>query len=159
MTDNPSFHPGRCAAVVIAGKRIGLLGQIHPLVAANYEIDEAVYAAELDFTALLTVLGEEKTFKPLPKFPPTSRDLAIVCREEITVGQLEACIRQTGGKLLRSVTLFDIYRGVGILPGMKSVAFSLVFRAEDRTLADSDIEPAMDKILAALNQAFCAVRR
>ena len=159
VTDNPSFHPGRCAAVVIAGKRIGLLGQIHPLVAANYEIDEAVYAAELDFTALLTVLGEEKTFKPLPIFPPTSRDLAIVCREEITVGQLEACIRQTGGKLLRSVTLFDIYRGVGILPGMKSVAFSLVFRAENRTLADSDIEPAMDKILAALNQAFCAVRR
>ena len=159
VSDNPSFHPGRCAAVCIGGKQIGLFGQIHPLVAANYEIDGDVYAAELSFTDLLTVLAPEKTFKPLPKFPPTSRDLAIVCREEITVGQLEACIRKAGGKHLQRVALFDIYRGVGILPGMKSTAFSLVFRAEDRTLTDGDIEPAMEKILAALSQEFGAARR
>ena len=159
VTDDPSYHPGRCAAVVIDGKRIGLLGQVHPLVARNYEIEGDVYAAELDFTALLTLRMPEKTFKALPKFPPTSRDLSVVCAEEVTVGSLEACISAAGGKLLRTVELFDIYRGTGILPGRKSVAFSLVFRADDRTLTDGDIEPAMDKIVTALEKNLGAIRR
>ena len=159
VTDDPSWHPGRCAAVLVDGKRIGLFGQVHPLVSAAYEIDGAVYAAELDFTELLTVLDGDKTFKPLPKFPATSRDLAVVCDEKVTVGALETCIARVGGKLLRSVSLFDVYRGVGILPGKKSVAFSLVFRADERTLTDSDIEPAMEKILAALDRELGAIRR
>ena len=159
VTDDPSWHPGRCAAVIVGGKRIGLFGQVHPLVCKAYEIDSEVYAAELDFTALLTVLAGEKTFKPLPKFPATSRDLALVCDERVTVGALEDCIAKAGGKLLRSVSLFDIYRGVGILPGKKSVAFSLVFRADERTLTDSDIEPAMEKVLAALDRELGAIRR
>ncbi len=156
---DPSFHPGRCAAVTVGGKRIGLLGQIHPLVAKNYDMDCEIYAAELDFTALLTVLAPEKTFQALPRFPATTRDLALVCDEAVTVGQLEDTIARAGGKLLRSVKLFDIYRGVGILPGKKSVAFSLVFRAEDRTLTDADIEPAMDRILKALETEQNAIRR
>ena len=159
VTDDPSWHPGRCAAVLVDGKRIGLFGQVHPLVSAAYEIDGAVYAAELDFTELLTVLDGDKTFMPLPKFPATSRDLAVVCDEKVTVGALETCIARAGGKLLRSVSLFDVYRGVGIVPGKKSVAFSLVFRADERTLTDSDIEPAMEKILAALDRELGAIRR
>ena len=159
VTDNPTFHPGRCAALVVGGKRIGLLGQIHPLAAANYDMDCEVYCAELDFTELLTVLAPEKTFTALPKFPATSRDLAVVCAEAVTVGALEACITGSAGKLLREIKLFDVYRGVGILPGMKSVAFSLTFRAEDRTLTDADIEPAMDKVLKALETECNAQRR
>ena len=159
VTDNPSFHPGRCAALLVDGKRIGLLGQIHPLAAANYGMDCEVYCAELNFTELLTVLAPEKTFKALPRFPATSRDLAVVCDETVTVGSLEACITAAAGELLREIKLFDVYRGAGILPGKKSVAFSLTFRAEDRTLTDADIEPAMSEVLQALEQNLNAVRR
>ena len=159
VKDNPTFHPGRCAAITVGGKRIGVLGQIHPLAAQNYGMDCEVWAAELNFTDLLTVLAPEKTFKALPRFPATSRDLAVVCGEAVTVGSLEDCIARAGGPLLRSVKLFDVYRGAGIRPGAKSVAFSLVFRAEDRTLTDTDIEPAMDDVLSALERDLGAVRR
>ena len=159
VTDNPSFHPGRCAALLVDGKQIGLLGQVHPLAAANYGMDCEVYCAELNFTELLTVLAPEKTFKALPRFPATSRDLAVVCDETVTVGSLEACITAAAGELLREIKLFDVYRGAGILPGKKSVAFSLTFRAEDRTLTDADIEPAMSEVLQALEQNLNAVRR
>ncbi|MBR6377134.1 MAG: phenylalanine--tRNA ligase subunit beta, partial [Oscillospiraceae bacterium] len=159
VTDNPSFHPGRCAALIIEGKRIGLLGQIHPLAARNYGMDCEVYCAELNFTELLSVLAPEKTFTALPRFPATSRDLAVVCDEAVSVGALEACITGAAGKLLREIKLFDVYRGTGIQPGKKSVAFSLTFRAEDRTLTDADIEPAMDKIVKTLEASLNAVRR
>ena len=159
VCDDPSFHPGRCAALRVGGKHIGLLGQIHPLVAQNYGMDCEVYVAELNFTELLTVLAPEKTFRALPRFPATSRDLALVCDEHITVGALEACITRAAGALLRELKLFDIYRGVGILPGKKSVAFSLSFRAEDRTLTDADIEADMEHILRALEAEYAAVRR
>jgi phenylalanyl-tRNA synthetase beta chain len=159
VKDNPSFHPGRCASLTVGGKFIGCLGQIHPLAARNYGMDCEVFAAELNFTDLLTVLAPEKKFTALPRFPSTTRDLAAVCAEAVTVGQLEDCISRAGGKLLKDVKLFDIYRGVGIQPGSKSVAFSLVFRAEDRTLTDADIEPAMGRILRALESECGAVRR
>ena len=159
VKDNPSFHPGRCAAVSVGGKRIGLLGQIHPLAAKNFGMDCEVYLAELNFTELMTVLAPEKTFTALPRFPAVSRDLAVACAEEVTVGALEACITKAAGKLLREIKLFDVYRGAGILPGMKSAAFSLSFRAEDRTLTDADIEPAMNKVLKALENEYNAVRR
>ena len=122
-------------------------------------MDCEVFAAELDFTGLLTVLAPEKTFRALPRFPATTRDLAVVCSESVTVGQLEDCIAGAGGTLLKEIRLFDIYRGAGIPSGSKSVAFSLVFRAEDRTLTDADIEPAMDKLLKALDAECGAVRR
>ena len=159
VTDDPSYHPGRCAALYVGGKRIGVLGQIHPLAARNYGMDCEVYCAELNFTELLTVLAPEKTFRALPRFPATTRDLAVVCREEIPVGALEETITKAAGKLLKEIRLFDVYRGAGILPGTKSAAFSLVFRAEDRTLADTDVEPAMDKVLKALEAEHGAVRR
>ena len=149
----------RAGYMLVGGKRVGTLGQIHPLAARNYGMDCEVYVAELNFTDLMTVLAPEKTFKALPRFPATSRDLAVVCAEAVTVGALEACITRAAGELLREIKLFDIYRGVGILPGMKSVAFSLTFRAEDRTLTDADIDPAMDRVLKALNEELGASRR
>ena len=122
-------------------------------------MDCEVYAAELNFSDLITVLAPEKTFKALPRFPAVSRDLAVVCAEAVTVGALETCITEAAGPLLREIKLFDIYRGAGILPGMKSAAFSLSFRAEDRTLTDADIEPAMGSVLKALESQLGAFRR
>ncbi len=159
VRDNPSYHPGRCARIVIDGKDVGVFGQIHPLVAKNYGIDGEIYCAELNFTELLSVLAPEKTYHPLPKFPAVSRDLAIVCDEALTVRQVEQVISNAAGKLLRNIELFDIYRGVGVPQGKKSMAFSLELRAEDRTLTDQDSEAAVARILDALKKELDAVLR
>ena len=149
-TKNPSYHPGRCADIMIDGKKLGVIGQIHPLVAEGYGISGEVYVAELDFTGLQSALAPERVFHSLPKFPTVSRDLALVCDEAMTVGMLEACIKKAGGKLLRSIQLFDIYRGPGIAPGRKSVAFSLELRADDRTLTDEDTTGFTNAVLEKL---------
>ena len=149
-TKNPSYHPGRCADIMIDGKKLGVIGQIHPLVAEGYSISGEVYVAELDFTGLQSALAPERVFHSLPKFPTVSRDLALVCDEAMTVGMLEACIKKAGGKLLRSIQLFDIYRGPGIAPGRKSVAFSLELRADDRTLTDEDTTGVTNAVLEKL---------
>ena len=149
-TKNPSYHPGRCADIMIDGKKLGVIGQIHPLVAEGYGISGEVYVAELDFTGLQSALAPERVFHSLPKFPTVSRDLALVCDEAMTVGMLEACIKKAGGKLLRSIQLFDIYRGPGIAPGKKSVAFSLELRADDRTLTDEDTTGVTNSVLEKL---------
>ena len=149
-TKNPSYHPGRCADIMIDGKKLGMIGQIHPLVAEGYGISGEVYVAELDFTGLQSALAPERVFHSLPKFPTVSRDLALVCDEAMTVGMLEACIKKAGGKLLRSIQLFDIYRGPGIAPGKKSVAFSLELRADDRTLTDEDTTGVTNAVLEKL---------
>ena len=149
-TKNPSYHPGRCADIMIDGKKLGVIGQIHPLVAEGYGISGEVYVAELDFTGLQSALAPERVFLSLPKFPTVSRDLALVCDEAMTVGMLEACIKKAGGKLLRSIQLFDIYRGPGIAPGKKSVAFSLELRADDRTLTDEDTTGVTNAVLEKL---------
>ena len=149
-TKNPSYHPGRCADIMIDGKKLGVIGQIHPLVAEGYGISGEVYVAELNFTGLQSALAPERVFHSLPKFPTVSRDLALVCDEAMTVGMLEACIKKAGGKLLRSIQLFDIYRGPGIAPGKKSVAFSLELRADDRTLTDEDTTGVTNAVLEKL---------
>ena len=149
-TKNPSYHPGRCADIMIDGKKLGVIGQIHPLVAEGYGISGEVYVAELDFTGLQSALAPERVFHSLPKFPTVSRDLALVCDEAMTIGMLEACIKKAGGKLLRSIQLFDIYRGPGIAPGRKSVAFSLELRADDRTLTDEDTTGVTNAVLEKL---------
>ena len=157
--ENPSYHPGRCAALTIDGKPYGVLGQIHPLVAKTYGIDAEVYCAELDFTGLMQQQQPEATYHPLPKYPAITRDLALVCDESCTVGQLEHCIAAAGGNLLRDIRFFDVYRGAGIAPSKKSVAFSLTLRADDRTLTVAESEEATQKILAHLQQELGAVLR
>ena len=156
---NPSYHPGRCAEIFVGGCRIGVLGQIHPLVAQNYGVDAELYCAELDFSQLMAAQGADPEYVPLPKFPAVTRDLALVCNESVTVGALENCITANGGKLLRKVTFFDVYRGKGIDEGKKSVAFSLELRADDKTLSDEDIAPVLSKVLGALEEQLHAVLR
>ncbi len=158
-TDHPSYHPGRCARVTIGGQEVGVLGQVHPLVAKNYGIDGEVYAAEIDFSGLLPMRLPEPTYTPLPKYPAVSRDLALVCQESVTVAQAEKVITQAAGRLLRSVSLFDIYRGPGVPAGKKSMAFSLELRADDRTLTDADSEQVMNQVLTALKERLDATLR
>ncbi len=157
--NNPSYHPGRCARITVDGEEIGVMGQVHPLVAKNYGIDAEVYCAELNFTKMLSLMLPDPTYVPLPKYPAVSRDLALVCDEEITVAQAERIIADAAGKLLRDVQLFDIYRGVGVPAGKKSMAFSLELRADDRTLTDADSEAVTNKILAALAEKLNATLR
>jgi phenylalanyl-tRNA synthetase beta chain len=150
VSDNPSFHPGRCAKVTVDGVELGFMGQVHPLVAKNYGLDCEVYCAELSFTRLLSLRMPEATYVPLPKYPSITRDISIICAETLTVAEAESVITAAGGKLLRSVKLFDIYRGTGVPAGKKSLAFSMELRADDRTLTDSDSEGVMQKVLDAL---------
>ncbi len=157
--NNPSFHPGRCAEISVNGETVGVMGQIHPLVVKNYGMDGEIYYAELDLTKLMTLRKPDATYVPLPKYPSVARDLALVCGEEVTVAQAENVITAAAGKLLRSVKLFDIYRGAGVPQGKKSMAFSLELRSDDRTLTDADSEQVMSKVLAALKDKLDAVLR
>ena len=151
-TGNPSYHPGRCAKVTIDGEVIGYIGQIHPLVAKNYDMDCEVYCAEINTELLFAALLPEPTYIPLPKYPAVNRDLSVICHEAVTVAEVEEVIAAAAGKLLRSTRLFDIYRGTGVPEGKKSMAFSLELRADDRTLTDTDSEGVTAKVLAALQE-------
>ena len=157
--NNPSYHPGRCASISIDGEVIGVMGQVHPLVAKNYGIDSEVYCAELNFTKMLGLRLPDPTFTALPKYPAVSRDLALICSEDITVAQVEEVISASAGKLLRKIQLFDIYRGVSVPEGKKSMAFSLQLRADDRTLTDSDSEAVVNNVLAAVKDQLNATLR
>ena len=152
VKDNPSFHPGRCAKVTVNGTDVGFMGQVHPLVAKNYGIDAEVYCAEISFTKLCTLMLPEATYVPLPKYPTVSRDLSVLCDEAQTVAEVANVMTAAGGKLLRNVKFFDIYRGTGVPEGKKSVSFALELRSDDRTLTDTDSEGVVNKILAALKE-------
>ena len=158
-TDNPSYHPGRCARVYVGRQLIGVLGQIHPQVAKNYGVDAELYCAELSFDALFALKGGTPVFKPLPRFPAVTRDIAVLCDRLTPVGELAACIREHGGQYLKNVALFDVYAGERVPADKKSVAFSLTMRAEDQTLTDDHAEETVRAVLAALEKRFGAVIR
>ena len=158
-TDNDSYHPGRCAKVYAGETYLGVFGQIHPLVAANYGMDTEVYTAELSFDAMYEKRGDIPVYQPLPKFPAVTRDIAVVCDEAVTVGALEESIRRGAKGLLKDVSLFDIYRGPGVASGKKSVAFNLVLRADDRSLTGEEADEDVRSILAALKADHNAVLR
>ena len=157
--DNDSYPPGRCAKVYAGETYLGVFGQIHPLVAANYGMDTEVYTAELSFDAMYEKRGDIPVYQPLPKFPAVTRDIAVVCDEAVTVGALEESIRRGAKGLLKDVSLFDIYRGSGVAIGKKSVAFNLVLRADDRSLTGEEADEDVQSILAALKADHNAVLR
>lgn len=159
VTDNPTFHPGRCAALTCGERSLGIIGEIHPLVCGNYGVDVPLYAAELDFDAILACRGGIKTYVPLPKFPAVTRDIAVTCDSSITVAQLEDCITRGARGLLKEVTLFDIYTGLPIPAGMKSVAFNLKLRADDRNLTAEEADKDVQSILALLKSELNASLR
>ena len=159
VLDNPSYHPGRCARILVDGREVGVFGQIHPLVAQNYGVDAELYCAELSFDALCAAKGADPQYVPLPKFPAVTRDIAVVCGEEVTVGALESAIKEGAHGLLKEVKLFDIYRGKGVAEGKKSVAFNLVLRADDRSLTAEEADNDVKAILETLEARCGAVLR
>ena len=156
---NFAYHPGRCARLYVGETEIGVLGQIHPQVAANYGVDTELYCAELRFDALTGVKSGTPVFRPLPRFPAVTRDIAVVCDAAVPVGDMTEAILAGGGQYLKDCTLFDVYTGHHIPEGMKSVAFSLTMRAEDQTLTDEHAEETVKKVLAVLRERFDAVMR
>ena len=157
--NNPSYHPCRCANVYVGEKLLGVLGQIHPAVAAAYGVDTELYCAELSFEALYDSMGADPVYIPLPRFPATTRDLSIVCTNDKTVAELSDTITANGGKYLKGCSFVDIYTGAPIPEGSKSVTFALTLRADDETLTAEHAEETMKNILAALERDHSAVIR
>ena len=156
---DPSYHPGRCAKVYVNGQEVGTLGQIHPLVAANYGVDAELYYADLKFDALFASRGADPEYQPLPKFPAVMRDIAVLVDKAVTVGAMESSIQAAAKGLLKDVTLFDIYEGAKLPTGKKSVAFNLVLRADDRSLTAQEADDEVNLVLERLKKDFDAMLR
>jgi len=156
---DPSYHSGRCAKVYVKGQEVGTLGQIHPLVAANYGVDAELYYADLKFDALFASRGADPEYQPLPKFPAVTRDIAVLVDKAVTVGAMESSIQAAAKGLLRDVTLFDIYEGAKLPAGKKSVAFNLVLRADDRSLTAQEADDEVNLVLERLKKDFGAMLR
>ena len=159
VKDNTTFHPGRCANLVADGRVIGTFGEVHPTVAANFGMSQRVYMAELCFNTLCELHNEEKKYKKLPKYPAVSRDIAMLVDDEVTVGSIEKIISQCSGKILEEVKLFDVYKGSQIPEGKKSVAYSISYRAPDRTLVDDEINSVFNKTVKRLESELGAQLR
>lgn len=157
--ENPSYHPGRCAKVYSGDTLLGVFGTVHPTVVKNYGMSGEVLAAELHMDALFGCADNLKRYQPLPKFPASSRDIAVVVDDEVPAAALEKAIRHAAGAILEDVRLFDVYKGANIPEGKKSLAFSMTLRAPDRTLKDEECDQAMQKSILALAQQFHAVLR
>lgn len=155
----PFLHPGRQALIRYEDTVVGFLGEIHPQVADNYDIGTRVYVAVLDMPAIEPFATFERKYTGIAKYPAVTRDISMVVPKEILVGQIESMIAQRGGKILESYSLFDIYEGEQIKKGFKSVAYSIVFRAQDRTLDEKDVSGAMKKILNGLESMGIELRQ
>ncbi|HHV17386.1 MAG TPA: phenylalanine--tRNA ligase subunit beta [Thermoanaerobacterales bacterium] len=149
-----AFHTMRCAKIKVDKDEIGFVGEIHPDVLENYQINKKVYAAELDIDVILSKASKKINFKPLPKFPTSDRDLAVVVKETVLASDVLSAMKETGGKLLEKAELFDVYQGGQIPKGYKSMAFSLTFRAKDRTLTDAKVNEIIEKIKTRLHDTF-----
>jgi phenylalanyl-tRNA synthetase beta chain len=150
------MHPGRCAEVSYKGSILGYLGEIHPQTAQRYSIDSRVMFASLNMDKMAEFANLRRAFKPLPKFPALQRDISVLARDDVSVGAMKSAIREKGGSCLEAVELFDVYKGKQIEDGFKSVAFSLSFRADDRTLKDEEVNIAMKSLLANLEEKLGA---
>ena len=160
VTDNPSYHPGRCARVLVGQKEIGVFGTIHPVIAKNYGAGNTeLLAAELNLDLMFEDSTEDKLYQPLPKYPASTRDIAVLCDDSIPVAHMQKAISTAVGGILEAVSLFDVYKGDQVPEGKKSVAYSLRMRCADRTLTDEECDNAMKKAIAALEDQFDAKLR
>lgn len=153
------LHPGRCADICIDGESIGFLGEVHPETAQNYDIGTKAYVAVLDMPMLVSQAAFDTKYKGVAKFPAVTRDISLVMKKDILAGQVEEVIRKAGGKLLEKYQLFDIYEGENIGDDEKSLAYSIRFRASDRTLEEKDVKTVMDKILTKLDTLGVTLRQ
>lgn len=157
--DRPYLHPGRKADVVIDGEAVGFLGEVHPQVLDHYEIGTRAYVAVLDVKMLAGLTSFAVKYKGIAKFPAVTRDISLVMKKDVLAAQVEEVIRKNGGKLLESYRLFDVYEGEQIGQGEKSLAYSIQFRAADRTLEDKDVTEVMDKILGQMEKLGVRIRQ
>ena len=153
------MHPGRTAELIICGKKAGILGQIHPQVSANFECPEETYVAVIKTADLFKNAVDIPKSRELPKFPAVTRDIAVIIDKDVPAGHVEQMIRERGGKSLESCKLFDCYMGEQVEAGKKSMAYSLAFRDETKTLTDEDVNKSMKKILSGLEYKFNAILR
>lgn len=153
-TNEPTFHPGRCADIYASdGTLLGTFGELHPIIAKeNYGFDAPVMLAELDFAEIFAHARKTCKYHPIPKFPATTRDFSFVCDEDIEVGTIEDVMRASGVKLIEDIKLFDVYKGAQLPAGKKSVSFSVSLRAPDRTLTVEEADKAAKKILSAIER-------
>lgn len=158
-TTNPTYHPGRCAEIYFGATKAGVVGQIHPTVAANFKLGTEVYTANIAFNVLLKQYTNDRTYRALPKFPATSRDIAVTLAKSIPVGEIAKIIEKQKTDILENYRLFDVYEGEQVGEGKKSVAYSLSFRAADRTLTDEEVAGATEKILETLKKELNAELR
>jgi phenylalanyl-tRNA synthetase beta chain len=155
----PYLHPGRQANIIYEGTFIGYIGEVHPEVLDNYDIGEKVYVAVLDMETIVKYATFDVKYEGIAKYPAVTRDISMVMKKEIMVGEIEEVIRKYSGKLLENYHLFDIYEGAQIKEGHKSVAYSISFRAKDRTLEDKDVTEVMNKILTGLQKLGIELRQ
>jgi len=148
--DHPSFHPGRTAKIMMNGQEIGIVGEVHPTVCKNFEVETACYMAEISFEALID--GTEASYTQLPRFPAVTRDIAMLVDKTVPVADLEETMVKAAGKLLENIKLFDVYEGAQIPEGKKSVAYAISFRASDRSLTGEEVNEVFDKILKKLEK-------
>jgi len=159
VRDNPSFHPGRTAKLLIKGKEAGIAGEIHPDVAEKFGAAKRSYLGMIDIDILVSAASTKVEYKPLPKFPAVIRDIALLVDDKVLVKQIEKKIAASAGNILESIKLFDVYKGKQVPEGKKSVAYSVTFRAADRTLTDEEVNRAMDGIIKALSEDLGAQLR
>lgn len=145
--------------MALGGRELGVVGEIHPDVAASYGITERAYMFELDFSELLLAVGEAKSYEPLPRHPAVERDVAMILPLTVPVARVAELIRETGGELVRSVVLFDVYEGSPVPEDKRSVAFSITYRAHDRTLTDEEVNSVNNAVRQALEDKLGATLR
>lgn len=155
-TTNLIFHPGRCAKIVYNNIYIGTFGELHPNVIENYNLGQRVYVAEINIDTVFENLNLTKSYNPLPKYPSTSRDIALIVKDEVFVKQIEDIIKANGEDLVESYKLFDVYKGAQIEEGHKSIAYSITYRSKDKTLTDEDVAKVHEKILSELSEKLNA---
>ncbi len=156
--EKSAFHPGRSAVVMKDGKTFGILGEIHPDAAENYGIEAKCYVAKFNISEMIELSEKEVNYKPLPKFPATTRDLSLICDDTLPAASIEKAIKKASGKLLEKVTLFDVYKGKQIEEGKKSISYSISMRSHDGTLTDEQADSVMKKILKELKNIGAELR-
>ncbi len=157
-SSEPYLHPGRQANAMVNGESVAVFGELHPDTADAFELDTRVYVAEIQLAPIYAVEPERVLYKPLPKFPAMQRDIALLCNEDLPVADIERWIKESGGKLLEKIALFDVYQGAQIATGMKSVAYNLTFRSAESTLTDAETDRALQKIFKHLRENGCILR-
>lgn len=158
-SENPTFHPGKTALVMLKNKCLGVIGEIHPDVSENYGVEERCYVAEISLDELIENASTKKEYEPIPKFPAVTRDMAVIVDEDILVQQIEDIIKRQGGSILESYKLFDVYKGIQVPPKKKSVAYSITYRDKNKTLTEKEVEKVHNKIVKTLEHLIGAELR